>query len=161
MTRLAIRGNANTTMEVTPTENGVTLFINGVTIIVVNALEDKPLQIAVDGPPKSLKHIGAGKSFDTKDAREVPLGRTKNHGLLKVQTELLVIDALLELGPAKCGKLMDHLGISTKDPRRRLLTQRLDRMRKRGVIAKFREDRHKKTDFRLVVPNPRIYREDQ
>lgn len=166
MTRLAIRGDANTTMEITPTENGVSLFINGVTLIVVNTVDGKPLQIAgpqkrlaIDGPSKNLKHVAAGKKWNANDVQpaNLPPGTTYVHGKVDVAAERFLIDGLIELGPVRVGRLLDHLGIDPKDPRRRQSTQRLDRMRSRGIVAKHPQDKNKRTDFRLVVPNPRVY----
>lgn len=153
MTRIVISGGAESVVHMQTTPDGVELEINGVTIEVANPLNGRPR------PAKALPHAAApllaieGPKHSKRIGRP-PLKRviTKRHHVHQPEEDQKIIDALLEFGPIPAEDLLNRMGISPKDPRRKILVQRLNRMRSRGTLKKHPQDQHKRVGFRMIVP---------
>lgn len=153
MTRIVISGGAESVVHMQTTPDGVELEINGVTIEVANPLNGRPR------PAKALPHAAApllaieGPKHGKRIGRP-PLKRviTKRHHVHQPEEDQKIIDALLEFGPIPAEDLLNRMGISLKDRRRKILVQRLNRMRSRGTLKKHPQDQHKRVGFRMIVP---------
>lgn len=65
-----------------------------------------------------------------------------------------ILDALTEHGPLDAAHLLDALGTTTKDPRRKVLGQRIYRMVQAKTLRPIKADRHIGQPRYEVVPVP-------
>jgi hypothetical protein len=104
-------------------EPGEVVVVNGVSVEVQRAgggKSPRPVQLRITGP--ASKHMG--KPIDTA-ANQV------------------ILDCLTEHGPLDAGRILDHLGLDTKNPRRKVTGQRIYRMVEKGILRRIKADKHK------------------
>jgi hypothetical protein len=106
-------------------EPGEVVVVNGVSVEVQRAGggKSRPMPLLISGPKKSQSNH-KGKPIDTA-ANQV------------------ILDCLTEHGPLDAGRILDHLGLDTKDNRRKVTGQRIYRMVEKGILRRIKADKHK------------------